>query len=275
MNPNFDFPIITITFAFEENLCNMESGISVLLSQYPCRNELITERETILKQTADGSMTLYVPDLDEHYHSTNGAVQESLHVYLTAGLSHYIQNKREIQTELQVLEFGFGTGLNAFLTALEAERQKIKIQYTALEKYPLSTEITAQLNYSESNQTLFQHIHQAAWEIPAVITPYFILQKVEVEFTMFDFPHCYDVVYYDAFAPDKQPEVWSQELFNRIFSTMNPKGVLTTYCAKGSVRRMMQQAGFSVERIQGAAGKREMLRACILSDPDSNKKKNE
>jgi len=238
-------------------------------------NRNIPKREIILERTADGSPTLYVPDLDEHYHSTNGAVQESLHTYLTAGLAYYIQSNGKILTELQVLEFGFGAGLNAFLTALEAGRQKIKIHYTALEKYPLSTDITNQLNYSETNQFLFQRIHQAAWEIPVVITPYFTLQKVEVDFAAFDYPRRYDAVYYDAFAPGKQPEVWSQDLFDKIFSAMNPKGILTTYCAKGSVRRMMQQAGFAVERIPGAAGKREMLRAGVLSDSGSDKEKNE
>ena len=228
--------------------------------------EFKPEKEILFATTADGSTTLYVPDLDEHYHSMNGAVQESQHVYLAAGLLHYIQNNKKIHTKLQALEFGFGTGLNAFLTALEAERQKIKIHYTALEKYPLSTEITARLNYSEVNRSLFQHIHQSAWEIPVAITPYFTLQKLAVDFAAFDYPRRYDVVYYDAFAPDKQPEVWLQELFDRLFSAMNPRGVLTTYCAKGSVRRMMQQAGFTVERIPGAAGKREMLRAGVLSD---------
>jgi len=205
----------------------------------------------------------------------NGAIQESRHVYLTAGLSFYIQNNMKFQAEIQALEFGFGTGLNAFLTALEAEKQKIRICYTALEKYPLLSEITAQLNYSEVNQSLFQDIHQAAWEIPVAITPYFTLQKLEVDFAAFDYPCRYDVVYYDAFAPDKQPEVWSQELFDRLFSAMNPNGILTTYCAKGSVRRMMQQAGFTVERIPGAAGKREMLRAGVLSNSDSKKEKKE
>jgi len=233
------------------------------------------EKEIVLSRTADGSMTLYVPALDEHYHSMNGAVQESLHVYLAAGLLHYIQNNEKIQRELQVLEFGFGTGLNAFLTALEAEKQKIKIHYTALEKYPLLPEITDQLNYSETNRSLFHHIHRSAWEIPVVITPYFTLQKLEIDFATFDYSRRYDVVYYDAFAPGKQPEVWSQELFDKIFSAMNPDGVLTTYCAKGSVRRMMQQAGFTVERIPCAAGKREMLRASVLNNSDSNKEKKE
>ena len=226
-----------------------------------------------LEPTADGSFTLYTSDLDEHYHSVNGAVQESQHVYLAAGLSQYIRKNypsheaddKETQAEIRVLEFGFGTGLNAYLTALEAEKQKIKFFYTALEKYPLPQEITDQLNYSAANQSLFQHIHQSGWGNPVVIRPYFILQKLAIDFVGFDFPDRYDVVYYDAFAPDKQPEVWSQELFDKLFFAMNPGGVLTTYCAKGAIRRRMQQSGFTVERIPGAPGKREMLRANVLS----------
>ena len=241
------------------------------------------EKAIVLKTTADGSPTLYVPDLDEHYHSMNGAVQESQHVYITAGLSYYIRtnylfNKidyRKPQTEMQVLEFGFGAGLNACLTALEAEKHKIKIQYVALEKFPLSQEITSRLNYSAENRLLFQRIHQSGWGIPVSITPFFVLKKLAIDFFEFDFPDRYDVVYYDAFAPDKQPEVWSPELFEKLFSSMNPGGVLTTYCAKGSIRRMMQQAGFAVERIPGASGKREMLRASVLDNTDSYQKKKE
>jgi len=229
----------------------------------------------IFETTADSSFTLYVPALNEHYHSMNGAVQESQHVYLAAGLLHYIQINSPLQAEIQLLEFGFGTGLNAFLTAMEAEKQKMIIRYTALEKYPLSQEITSRLNYSATNRSLFQRIHQSEWENPVQITPYFILQKLRVDFNAFTFPNRYDVVYYDAFAPDKQPEVWSQELFDKLYSSMNRGGILTTYCAKGSVRRMMQQAGFIVERIPGASGKREMLRAGVMDNADSNKEKKE
>jgi len=237
------------------------------------------EKKIILEATADGSFTFYVPELDEHYHSINGAVQESQHVYLAAGLSHYIRTSYPLQKaderEIQVLEFGFGTGLNAFLTALEAEKQKIKIHYTALEKFPLPQEITDQLNYSGTNRLLFWHIHQSVWENSEEITPYFILQKRAIDFVDFDFPNHYDVVYYDAFAPDKQPEVWSQKLFDKLFTSMNLGGILTTYCAKGSIRRMIQQAGFTVERIPGASGKREMLRAKVLNYIDSDKKQKE
>jgi hypothetical protein len=142
-----------------------------------------------------------------------------------------------------------------------------------LEKFPLSEEITSRLNYSAANQSLFHDIHQSEWENPVEITPYFTLQKLAIDFLAYDFPNRYDVVYYDAFAPVKQPEVWSQELFDRLFFSMNQGGILTTYCAKGSVRRMMQQAGFTVERIPGASGKREMLRANVLCNTDSNKEK--
>ena len=222
-------------------------------------------KNIIVERTNDGSATLYVPDLDEHYHSTNGAVQESQHVYLEAGLIHYIniyyKHNEICDKKINVLEFGFGTGLNTFLTALEAEKQKIKILYVALEKFPLSQEITEKLNYSADNEFLFQQIHQSEWENPVQLSPYFTLHKVNIDFKLFNFPNRYDVVYFDAFAPDKQPEVWTQELFGKIYSAMNQEGVMTTYCAKGSVRRMVQQAGFFVERIPGAAGKREMLRA--------------
>ena len=241
------------------------------------------QREIVLETTADGSSTLYVPELDEHYHSMNGAIQESRHVYLDAGFSRYIRTRYSIneiddkipQTELHVLEFGFGTGLNAFLTALEAEKQKIKTRYITLEKFPLHREITDQLNYSKENRLLFQLIHQSAWGNPVLITPYFVLQKLAVDFVEFDFPDRYDVVYYDAFAPGKQPEVLSRELFDKLFSAMNPGGVITTYCAKGSIRRMMQESGFTVERIPGASGKREMLRANVLNNADYDKEKKE
>jgi tRNA U34 5-methylaminomethyl-2-thiouridine-forming methyltransferase MnmC len=212
----------------------------------------------LLETTADGSHTLFLPEIDEHYHSVNGAIQESEHVYLEAGF------KQCQKDEIHVLEMGFGTGLNALLTALEAERRKIKVIYTGLEKFPLPQDIINRLNYSEPP---FQVLHQTQWGKSEAIHPYFYLEKNQTDIRNFDFPDKYDVVYYDAFAPDKQPEVWSQELFNKIFSAMNPGGILTTYCAKGNIRRMMQQAGFSVERIPGPKGKREMLRGRVLQKP--------
>ena len=205
--------------------------------------------------TADGSPTLYLPEMDEHYHSVNGAIREARHVYIDAGLNQCPK------ITIQVLELGFGTGLNAFLTAEEAERRKTQVIYTTLENNPLSDEIVEKLHYVPGKEELFRKIHCVAWEKVVSLTPHFTLQKIHTDFREFTYSGNYDIVYYDAFAPDKQQEVWSQELVDAIYHAMNPAGILTTYCAKGSIRRRMQQAGFSVERLPGPPGKREMLRA--------------
>jgi len=224
-------------------------------------NHLFTNgKECTLMVTADGSHTLFSAGLNEHYHSMNGAVQESLQVYIQAG---FMLCKKE---SIRVLELGFGTGLNAFLTALEAEKRKIEVSYIALEKYPLSPQITGKLNYSHLNTDLFSAIHAAEWEKDCFITPFFSLQKIKTDFRDYDYLCHPDVVYYDAFAPDKQPEVWSQELFDALYRTMSAGGILTTYTAKGAVRRMMLQSGFRVERLPGPPGKREMLRAIRSMD---------
>jgi tRNA U34 5-methylaminomethyl-2-thiouridine-forming methyltransferase MnmC len=208
-----------------------------------------------LEVTADGSHTLFLPEMDEHYHSINGAVREARHVYLEAGFNQCAKNT------IHVLEMGFGTGLNTLLTALEAGKRKVPVVYTALEKYPLPAEITGALNYSGIDKTLFHQIHAAEWEKPVALSPFFCLHKINTGFNDYTYPGGYDVVYYDAFAPGKQPDVWSQALFETLYAAMNAGGILTTYCAKGMIRRMLQQAGFAVERIPGPPGKREMLRA--------------
>ncbi len=212
-----------------------------------------------LEKTADGSYTLFVPEMDEHYHSVKGALTESEHIFINMGLKH------TTIAEPHILEIGFGTGLNAFLTLLEAKRNQRKIHYTTLEKYPLNTEVLQQLNYPEiiapEATELYYKMHQATWNVPVAITPYFTLQKIETDYTTFSFQQKYDIIYFDAFAPEKQPEMWSQQLFDNLYQTMNPGGILTTYCAKGVVRRMLQSAGFTVERLPGPpGGKREILR---------------
>ncbi len=205
--------------------------------------------------TSDGSHTLYIPELDEHYHSINGAIQESRHVFIEAGLN---QCKKDT---INILELGFGTGLNAFLSAMEAEKQGKIIIYTTLEKFPLPQSVAAQLNYaSYQRPSLFSELHRCEWDKPAIITPFFSLHKIQTDFADYDYPGPYDVVYYDAFAPDKQANVWTPEIFRRIFQGMTEDGILTTYCAKGEVRRMMLTEGFQVERIPGPPGKRQMLR---------------
>lgn len=212
-----------------------------------------------LEKTADGSYTLFVPEMDEHYHSVKGALTESEHIFINMGLKH------TTIAEPHILEIGFGTGLNAFLTLLEAERNQRKIHYTTLEKYPLNAEVLQQLNYPEiiapEAAELYYKMHHVAWSVPVAITPYFTLQKIETDYTTFSFQQKYDIIYFDAFAPEKQPEMWSQQLFDNLYQTLNPGGVLTTYCAKGVVRRMLQSAGFTVERLPGPpGGKREILR---------------
>ncbi|KAA6343055.1 tRNA 5-methylaminomethyl-2-thiouridine biosynthesis bifunctional protein MnmC [termite gut metagenome] len=160
----------------------------------------------------------------------------------------------------QILEIGFGTGLNAFLTLLTAEQLNRHIHYTAIERYPLSWETIEGLAYSDDFR--FRMLHDASWNTEVLITPRFFLYKIEGDFTQYAFSSRYDVVYFDAFAPEKQPEMWSRQLFEYLYHMMNEGGILTTYCSKGAIRRMLQDIGFTVERLPGpSGGKREMLRA--------------
>ena len=212
-----------------------------------------------LQVTADGSHTLFIPGMDEHYHSVNGAVQESRHVFIEAGLHHL---ERE---EINLLEIGFGTGLNAFLTLLDAATHERKIHYYSIELYPLDMEMIQALNYGEvisaGSGDAFRALHEAQWNTSVEITSSFELHKIQGDSNTCELPERIDLVYFDAFAPDKQPEMWCLEIFKRLYENMTAGSVLTTYCAKGAVRRMMKEAGYSVERIPGPPGKREMLRA--------------
>ena len=213
-----------------------------------------------LELTTDGSHTLYVPQLDEHYHSTNGAIQESRHVFIEAGLRHCTKD------EINIFEVGFGTGLNTFLTLIESEKCAKKVIYTTIEAYPLPDELIQCLNYPEllsRERPLFDKIHSSEWDKLVEINNRFSLHKLHANFTQFNFPPSpkYDLVYFDAFAPDKQSEMWVQSSFEAIYKQLNHNGILCTYCAKGAIRRMMQAAGFHTERLPGPPGKREMLRA--------------
>lgn len=212
--------------------------------------------------TEDGSHTLFVPELNEHYHSTHGAIQESMHVFIDAGL------RQCAKKDIRVLEIGFGTGLNAFLTLLEAEKTSKKIDFTSLELYPISFSDAQKLNYADmvdsSKKNIFEELHQAEWGSWSQLTLYFSLLKLQMDFSNpanFHPKTGFDVIYFDAFAPEKQPEMWTQEIFDKIYSLCNPDAILTTYCAKGVVRRMLQTSCFSVERLPGPPGKREILRA--------------
>lgn len=213
-----------------------------------------------LEQTADGSYTLYVPELNEHYHSVKGALTESQHIFIDMGLKHSpVLNPR-------ILEIGLGTGLNCFLSYLAAEETGRTIHYTGIERYPLKEEIIHQLAYptliGKGHESDYLAIHQAPWGKEVMLSPLFILHKIEEDFTQYTFQRKYDLVYFDAFAPEKQPEMWEPTLFHMLYDLLNEGGILTTYCAKGIIRRMLQTAGFIVERLPGPpGGKREILRA--------------
>ncbi len=213
-----------------------------------------------IEKTADGSMTLYREDIDEHYHSVKGAFAESQYVYIEMGW----HKASEIFSPVRVFEVGFGSGLNAALTASAALEAKIPTEYYAAELYPLSEETTDFIasGLNEEYQEVFQSVNTAPWEAPTPINPYFSLHKLEADFLTMELPQDLDAIYFDAFAPEKQPEMWSHVIFQKIFDALHPGGVLTTYCAKGSIRRLLQQIGFVTERLPGPpGGKREILRA--------------
>ena len=239
--------------------------------------------ERIIERTDDGSATLFVPKLNEHYHSTKGARTESQHIFIDMGL------KASPAATPRVLEIGFGTGLNAWLTLEEAERSRRNIHYIGLELYPLDWQTVEQLGYISSDEQLtihrkqtttdeqftpneekqqsaielFKQLHTSPWEKDVQLTSHFTLRKIETDVNKWRVENSpFNLVYFDAFAPEKQPEMWSQELFNRLYVLLDRDGILTTYCAKGVVRRMLQTAGFTVERLPGPpGGKREILRA--------------
>ncbi len=205
--------------------------------------------------SSDGSATLYVPLLNEHYHSVHGARNESMHVFIDAGL-------RQISSEsIRILEVGMGTGLNVLLTATHARGKTI--EYQTIEKYPLSPEIYRQLNYfdNEEEKNLLMQIHQSEWNKKVDLKPGFTLIKTAGSFMDAAIGKKFNLVYYDAFAPEKQPEMWEPALFEKIYHAMASGGILVTYCAKGHVRRLLQSIGFRVERIAGPPFKRHMTRA--------------
>lgn len=217
--------------------------------------------ERVIIQTADGSSSVSVPKLNVSYHSKYGAIQESQHVYIEAGLQQFLNTSTT--KHLNLFEMGFGTGLNCFLTAIEALKNKIAIHYTAVEAFPLSEGEWEQLNYTASldHDELFSSIHMAPWNRDVVIHQNFILNKINTDLVNFSTGQLFNLVYYDAFAPAAQPELWTNEVFEKLYKMMAGKSVLVTYCSKSDVRRAMIAAGFRVEKLPGPKWKREMLRA--------------
>jgi tRNA U34 5-methylaminomethyl-2-thiouridine-forming methyltransferase MnmC len=212
--------------------------------------------------TGDGSHTLFHPRSGEHYHSTFGAIQESKHIFIGYGLFHFPDH-----SELTILEAGFGTGLNALLTVLEASQHDLKVNYIGIEPYPIDASVFLQLNYPyelglQVSLPLFRAIHEAPFQKIISINPAFSLTKIKgkLEDTVLS-AESIDLVYFDAFSPEVQPELWTDKIFRKLFNSMKTGGILVTYSAKGSVTRALKLAGFKIEKLPGPPGKREITRA--------------
>lgn len=214
--------------------------------------------------TGDGSSSLLIPALGETYHSRHGALRESLHVFIDNGLRHVMKNRDRIS----ILEIGFGTGLNAWLTCNVLHGSSKHAIYTSLETNPLAESLTTALNYTHGSSLaeseFFNQIHRESWNEMRMIHQGFTLCKMHVSLQEFTTDSYFDLVYYDAFGPPTQPEMWTELLFRKIFERCSPGAVLVTYCAKGQVRRDMESAGWTIERLPGPPGKREMLRGTKL-----------
>ena len=206
--------------------------------------------------TEDGSHSLFDEQLNETYHSTRGAVGESMHVFVEHGLKYFSQPKT-----LKVFEVGFGTGLNALLTAQYAKKHAIAIDYVTLEPFPVSQEVVAQLNYGDEDQQLFRTIHDAPWGLKSGVMPYFTITKHQEKLASFQTDQQFDIVFFDAFAPSKQAELWTMEPLQTCFDLLKQGGILTTYCAQGQFKRNLRAIGFEVQALAGAMGKKEMVRA--------------
>ena len=216
--------------------------------------------------TSDGSKTIQIEGWNEQYHSIHGALQEAKHVYINAGLKTFLERQPK-QNALTVLEIGFGTGLNALLTALESLNISQEICYHGIEAYPVEAEELQALGYHTligSDPSIFQDIHNCSWHETHKILPHFSIVKRQAFFSDIAEVNEFDVIYFDAFGPRVQPNLWIESIFKKMYEALRPNGLLVTYCAKGSVRRCMQAVGFEVQRLPGPPGKREMLRAIKL-----------
>lgn len=212
--------------------------------------------------TQDGSHSLESVQFGVTYHSVYGAVQESRVVFLNAGL----MPKTHDLDQISILEVGFGTGLNAFMSLLEAEKRALPIRYLTYEAFPISSAEASRLNYPHilgaAHYTAdFMHLHRCPWSEEVEIGDYFLFQKERRQFQEIDYDQAFDIIYYDAFSPSAQPELWEADMFAKMFRALKPNGVLVTYCAKGAVKRALKSVGFTIEALPGPPGKREMTRA--------------
>ena len=218
-----------------------------------------------LRISGDGSHTLFLRGLNEHYHSTFGAINESRHIFIEAGLNYIAQKSDRIN----ILEIGFGTGLNALLTYIEAEKNCLKIDYSAIELFPLEEVIYSKLNYTELIQfqninKIFLQLHQSTWEQRILLSDHFSLKKMKI--SLKDYlpeKQYFDLIYFDAFGPDVQPDMWTLDIFRKMATCLIQGGVMVTYSTKGIVKRNLKEAGFIIEKLPGPVGKREILRGLL------------
>ena len=216
------------------------------------------KREII--QTQDGSTTIHLPEWDECYHSKHGAIQEAYHVFIKNGLELFPNQN------ISILEIGFGTGLNAFITFLESKKLSQNIDYVGVEAYPISAEEVLQMNYvselnAENDRSFFEKIHKTDWESKNEIDLNYDLTKRKQFFDEITDENKFNLIYFDAFGYRVQPELWSTEIFRKMYNSLKKNGVLVTYAARGVIKRSMIEVGFTVEKLPGAPGKREMFRA--------------
>jgi tRNA U34 5-methylaminomethyl-2-thiouridine-forming methyltransferase MnmC len=209
-----------------------------------------------VRQTSDGSKTLYLPDLDETYHSSHGAIQEAMHVFIEQGLKFTATKTKE----LTIFEMGFGTGLNAFLTALWAQKNHQEIHYIGIELHPVPEEIWKQMDYVQDEVEMYSKIMSLEWGHFHEIHPDFHLKKIEHDIHQLQAAEKVDLIYFDAFGPRAQSEMWDLPVLTKMYELLNPGGVFVTYCAQGQMKRNLKSLGFSLESLPGPPGKREMTR---------------
>ena len=224
----------------------------------------MTHIEQRIISSFDGSDSVYSKKYNSNYHSIHGAIEESTHVFISAGLYyHYLKHKKQIS----IFEMGFGTGLNALLTLLEANRFDLKIDYQCVECDPISEDMARALNYCEQlklndiDTEAFINFHTSSWHTPLLINDNFKFTKFRTELENFSFESKYDIIYFDAFDPNCQPDLWSLYIHRQLFNTLYSKGTLVTYCSQGAFRRSLKEIGYSIEILNGPSKKREMIRA--------------
>ena len=212
-----------------------------------------------MKISGDGSHTIYSNEFKEHYHSVHGAITESMHVFIENGLHAVHKNP------VNMLEIGFGTGLNAFLTVIDSVKNNRSVYYETIELFPLEQEIINDFNYTgffeKEFKKYFHRIHECEWNEKIVITQNFQFKKISGDALKYEFSQLSDLIFFDAFSPESQPEMWSRQIFERLYLSLSKGGILTTYCAKGIVKRILKDIGFKVELLPGPPGKRHMIRA--------------